>query len=186
MSCCWVAFLSTWISRYLPKSFSLSLLAYFSNICLVVIVKVKTQNQFYKYYGTLCVFNQFTKLHMPFHYIFINALYPVGKYWSSGRLEGVSLQRPLNILFDHLDLNYQWCPDLTSQGRPESTSGGRILVEVRKTSLEGHSEDVLRRLWGRLFHVPKFHFTSISKLNIILRGVFRTQSNICFGTFLRK
>ena len=46
------------------------------------------------------------------------------------------------------------------------------------TSFERPSEDLLRMLWGRLLDVPKFHFSILSKLNPILRGVFRTQSSI--------
>ena len=62
-----------------------------------------------------------------------------------------------------------------SQGHPESTSWGRILGEVRKTFLE---EDPLKTLWGHLLDVSQFHFTFVSKLNVILRGVFRTQTSI--------
>ena len=56
-----------------------------------------------------------------------------------------------------------------SQGHPESTSWGRILGEVRETFLE---EDPLKTLWGHLLDVSQFHFTFVSKLNVILRGVF--------------
>ena len=91
-------------------------------------------------------------------------------------------ERLLSILFAHsddapiwhyrnlIDLLFKGCLDLTSQGRPESTSWGRSLADVLKTSKEP-SKDLLRTLWCRLLDIPKLHFT------FFLKSVVHSEPN---------
>ena len=84
------------------------------------------------------------------------------------------------------NLTSQGCFDLTSQGRPESTFQGHILVEVLSTPFEEPAGKVLKHIVGSSVACPLISFYIFSKLNAIIRGVFRTQSSICDGALLQK
>ena len=95
--------------------------------------------------------------------------YPASKYRSLERPEEVPSNVPRTSHKHAIwpsrgryHLTFWGSPNLTSQGHPESTSWGCVLVGV------------LCRLLDR----PKFNYTFFSKLSAILRGAFRTHSRI--------
>ena len=89
---------------------------------------------------------------------------PAVKRRSLERPQDVLFQNPQNVLWRYyltiLETSLPWGrPDLTSQGRPESTSLGRLLGNVPRYFPEGTSKDILGTMWDRLFNVPKFLFS---------------------------